>query len=183
MQSFPGTFNINLICYISIRHQEHLKKKSSIHWITNPCFKRWKFLCTGNIFSPWPVQEQTVVSGMEKKKKKCIRAMPKVFVPWIRDSICKTQFYVSGICSNASSTRHQQEELKLSYLGCHHSYHISKPIRKEFLHETGTINSILSSLNVPQSSDLRISKSSIIAMSFTDHEPSMFQQIWRWIIN
>lgn len=113
----------------------------------------------------------------KKKKKKCIRAMPKVFVPWIRDSICKTQFYVSGICSNASSTRHQQEELKLSYLGCHHSYHISKPIRKEFLHETGTINSILSSLNVPQSSDLRISKSSIIAMSFTDHEPSMFQQI------
>lgn len=65
--------------------------------------------------------------------------MPKVFVPWIRDSICKIQFYESGIYSKASFTRHQQEELKLSYLGCHHSYHISEAIQKEFLHETGTI--------------------------------------------
>jgi len=46
MQSFPGAFNINVICYRSIRNQEYLKGKGSSQWITNPHFRRWKFSCT-----------------------------------------------------------------------------------------------------------------------------------------
>lgn len=137
MQSFPGTFNINLICYISIRHQEHLKKFNSLDH--KSLLQKMKILMHWQYILTLASAGANSCFRNGKKKKKGIRAMPKVFVPWIRDSICKTQFYVSGICSNASSTRHQQEELKLSYLGCHHSYHISEAIQKEFLHETGTI--------------------------------------------
>lgn len=138
MQSFPGTFNINLICYISIRHQEHLKKFNSLDH--KSLLQKMKILMHWQyILTLASAGANSCFRNGKKKKKKGIRAMPKVFVPWIRDSICKIQFYESGIYSKASFTRHQQEELKLSYLGCHHSYHISEAIQKEFLHETGTI--------------------------------------------
>lgn len=105
------------------------------------------------IFSLWPAQHLPGNSGMERRG---IKATVWSVCLLTGGGVCKIQFYRSGKRSNASATRQQQEESEGNKL--HQTWRwssltqgamthtISRPVWKGFLCETGTINSMLSSL-------------------------------------